>query len=58
MEDIQHRLQNGFGLVVMLYGYSHYTDDEIHESEQLSSFQGQHAYIDDCMKNKGYKIIP
>jgi hypothetical protein len=56
MEDIQHRLQNGFGLAGMLYGYGHYSDAEVAESEQLSSFQGQHAYIDKCMKSKGYTV--
>ena len=56
MEDAQRRLQNGFGLAGMIYGYGHYTDAEIAESEQVESFQGQHAFIDNCMKQKGYTV--
>ena len=58
MEDIQQRLYNGLGLVGIVYGEAKYSADEVHESEQLSNYQGQHAYIDNCMKQKGYTVAP
>ena len=58
MEDTRNRLYNGFGLVGLVYGEAKYTADEVHESEQLSNYQGQHAFINFCMTKKGYTVQP
>ena len=56
MEGARDRLYNAFGVAGLIYGHAAYSDAEIAESTPLGSFQGQHAYIDKCMKAKGYAV--
>jgi hypothetical protein len=61
-QDKQYKLASRMfgplGTISYLYNRNEMTDAEVKESDNAITPEGKKAIIDNCMKNKGYKIQP
>lgn len=55
-EEIAKRMFGPFALLSYAYAQATLTPEEVHESEEATTPEGKKKIIDNCMKEKGYKL--